>query len=244
MDRGGRGGGGGGRSGAVCSAHVGPGGAIGPAGVGSSWWAPPAGRSCRWRTDRSTTPVRDSPRRRRLARHIRAGMGRGAHRRRQRGRRVELEGRGEVLVGSTHNHHGPDTWFDINHQWYEHMTDQAADAVVEAIGDLRPARLRAGEGEHWFRHGRRHRSAGDRSPHERAAGGRHQRAGHRHRGPVEQHLETTLNWAPPADISAKSAGGSAKVLVGSLQPRRLNAGRAPKRASRNRVRIGRWRACT
>ena len=39
---------------------------------------------------------------------------------------------------ATHNHHGPDTAFDVNHDWYEHMTDQAADAVVAAVERLRP----------------------------------------------------------------------------------------------------------
>ena len=39
----------------------------------------------------------------------------------------------EVLVTSTHNHHGPDTAFDVNHVWYDHMTDMAAEAVAEAV---------------------------------------------------------------------------------------------------------------
>ena len=39
----------------------------------------------------------------------------------------------KVIVTSTHNHHGPDTAFDVNHDWYEHMTDQAAAAVADAV---------------------------------------------------------------------------------------------------------------
>ena len=55
-----------------------------------------------------------------------------------------------VVISANHNHHGPDTAFDVNHSWYEHMTDQAAAAVVDAVQSLRPARLRVAAGEHWF----------------------------------------------------------------------------------------------
>lgn len=56
----------------------------------------------------------------------------------------------KVVVTATHNHHGPDTAFDVNHVWYEHMTDQAAAAVVEAMRSRRPATLHVAAGEHWF----------------------------------------------------------------------------------------------
>jgi hypothetical protein len=56
----------------------------------------------------------------------------------------------DVLIAATHNHHGPDTAFDVNHTWYEHMVDQAADAVVDAIARREPATLRVASGEHWF----------------------------------------------------------------------------------------------
>jgi len=111
----------------------------------------------------------------------------------------------EVLVGSTHNHHGPDTAFDVNHAWYEHMTDQAADAVVSSLGKLRLARLRVASGQHWF-------GMDDGDPQimdptmnvlqaVRADG----------RGVVatvvqwNNHPETTLNWAPTSDLSADCA---------------------------------------
>ena len=61
-----------------------------------------------------------------------------------------LRTRVKVLVTSTHNHHGPDTAFDINHRWYASMTDRAADAVVAAIARMRPARLRTAAGQHFF----------------------------------------------------------------------------------------------
>src|SRR5262249_8714496 len=38
-----------------------------------------------------------------------------------------------VIVTATHTHEGPDTAFDVNHAWYEHMTDQVAAAVADAV---------------------------------------------------------------------------------------------------------------
>jgi hypothetical protein len=55
-----------------------------------------------------------------------------------------------ILVTATHNHHGPDTAFDVNHDWYEHMTDQVAEAIDEAVRSRRKATLRVASGEHWF----------------------------------------------------------------------------------------------
>ena len=34
----------------------------------------------------------------------------------------------EIAIYADHNHHGPDTAFDVNHEWYDLMIDQAADA--------------------------------------------------------------------------------------------------------------------
>lgn len=56
----------------------------------------------------------------------------------------------DIAIHADHNHHGPDTAFDVNHDWYDSMIGQAADAVIEAIGNRRPARLTVGEGEHYF----------------------------------------------------------------------------------------------
>ncbi len=55
-----------------------------------------------------------------------------------------------VIVTATHNHHGPDTAFDVNHDWYDHMSGQVVEAIVEAVSSRRPARLRVAAGEHWF----------------------------------------------------------------------------------------------
>ncbi len=110
----------------------------------------------------------------------------------------------EVLVGSTHNHHGPDTAFDVNHDWYEHMTDQAAEAVVEAVERLRPARLRVGAGEHWFGMDDDDPQMIDPSMNVLQAVGTNRRV----IGTVVQwnnHPETTLNWSPPADLTQECA---------------------------------------
>lgn len=117
---------------------------------------------------------------------------------RQRGARVE------VLVGSTHNHHGPDTAFDVNHAWYEHMTDQAADAVIAALDRMRPARLRVASGEHWFGMDDGDPQVIDPTMNVLQAVGTNGKVV----GTVVQwnnHPETTLGWAPPADISAECA---------------------------------------
>jgi hypothetical protein len=55
-----------------------------------------------------------------------------------------------VVITASHNHHGPDTAFDVNHDWYEHMSDQVVAAIVEAVSTRRPARLTVAAGEHWF----------------------------------------------------------------------------------------------
>jgi hypothetical protein len=68
---------------------------------------------------------------------------------------VPLVSRGEahrltVIVTATHNHEGPDTAFDVNHAWYEHMTDQAAAAVADAVDHRTRASLSVASGQHWF----------------------------------------------------------------------------------------------
>jgi hypothetical protein len=56
----------------------------------------------------------------------------------------------KVIVTATHNHHGPDTAFDVNHDWYEYMTHQMARTVADAVKSRRPARLKVAAGQHWF----------------------------------------------------------------------------------------------
>ena len=57
----------------------------------------------------------------------------------------------KIVVSASHNHHGPDTAFDVNHTWYEQMTDQVAAAVAAAVEQSSSgARLQVAAGEHWF----------------------------------------------------------------------------------------------
>jgi hypothetical protein len=55
-----------------------------------------------------------------------------------------------IIITATHNHHGPDTAFDVNHGWYQYMSGQIADAIAEAVLSRRPARLHVAAGKHWF----------------------------------------------------------------------------------------------
>jgi hypothetical protein len=110
----------------------------------------------------------------------------------------------EVIVGATHDHHGPDTAFDVNHDWYEHMTDQAADAVVDAVTHMRAARLKVGTGEHWFGMDDGDPQVIDPTMNVLQA----QATNGKVIGTVVQwnnHPETTLNWAPTADLAADCA---------------------------------------
>lgn len=63
---------------------------------------------------------------------------------------AETAARTDVAVMTTHNHHGPDTAWNANHAWFEHMMDQVAAAAADAVLTRQPATLRAGAGEHWF----------------------------------------------------------------------------------------------
>jgi hypothetical protein len=56
----------------------------------------------------------------------------------------------QIAVSADHTHHGPDTAFDVNHEWYDLMIDQAAAAIVAAIEDMRPARLEVAQADHYF----------------------------------------------------------------------------------------------
>jgi hypothetical protein len=84
------------------------------------------------------------------------------------------------------------------------MTDQAADAVVDAVRHMHPARLRAGAGKHWFGMDDEDPQVIDPSMNVlQAVSTRGQAI-----GTVVQwnnHPETTLNWSPPVDIGEECA---------------------------------------
>ena len=61
---------------------------------------------------------------------------------------------------STHNHHGPDTAFDVNHAWYEQMTTRRRRRSPSAVAGPSNRRASAGgSGRALVRHERRHGSA-------------------------------------------------------------------------------------
>src|SRR6185295_17041688 len=51
-----------------------------------------------------------------------------------------------IVVSASHNHHGPDTAFDVNHTWYAQMVDQVAATVASAVKNRRAARLQVAAG--------------------------------------------------------------------------------------------------
>lgn len=54
----------------------------------------------------------------------------------------------DILVASTHNHHGPETAFGPNGEWYQMAAEQITAAVVEAVETLEPASASIATGEH------------------------------------------------------------------------------------------------
>lgn len=60
----------------------------------------------------------------------------------------------EILISATHDHMGPDTsGLDaINHEYYEYMTDQIAQAIASAVDPaaMRPAEIRVASSEYQF----------------------------------------------------------------------------------------------
>lgn len=121
-----------------------------------------------------------------------------------RDRAAELVGRQaasrmHIAISADHNHHGPDTAFDVNHEWYDLFIEQAAQAIAEAVDELRPARLDVAETEHHFglRDGR------DPQVHDPTLGVLRATATNGRTIATllywANHPETTLFWEPPAD---------------------------------------------
>lgn len=55
-----------------------------------------------------------------------------------------------VLVSATHNHHGPDTAFSINDEWFSLLADQMAFAAEDAVAALQTATLTTASGTHAY----------------------------------------------------------------------------------------------
>ena len=55
-----------------------------------------------------------------------------------------------VLVSATHNHHGPDTAFSINDEWFSLLADQMAFAAEDAVAALQDATMTTASGNHAY----------------------------------------------------------------------------------------------
>jgi hypothetical protein len=55
-----------------------------------------------------------------------------------------------ILVSATHNHHGPDTAFNINDEWFSMMADEIAMAAEDAVASMQPATLSSAVGDHGY----------------------------------------------------------------------------------------------
>ncbi len=108
----------------------------------------------------------------------------------------------EILVSSSHNHHGPETAFGPNDQWYEMAVEQIVDAVLEAVEVVEPVDAVLATGEHDYG------SADQRDP--RVYDNRlnvmafnSQETGDSVAILVQwnSHPEATLGWEPPAEAA-------------------------------------------
>ncbi len=112
----------------------------------------------------------------------------------------------QIVISATHNHHGPDTAFSVNDEWYDMMADQAAQAIAESVTNLVPATMAAAAGEHRF-------GVADArdpliiDPALNLITFNSVTSGDTIATVVQwtSHPETTLGWAPPVDLTAACA---------------------------------------
>ena len=55
-----------------------------------------------------------------------------------------------ILVSATHNHHGPDTAFSINDEWFSLMADEIVGAAEDAVAAMQPATMSSAVGDHGY----------------------------------------------------------------------------------------------
>ncbi len=116
-----------------------------------------------------------------------------------------------ILVSATHNHHGPDTAFSINDDWFSLMADQLAAAAVDAVAAMQPATMSSAVGDHGY-------GADDvRDPIIRntllnVLAVDAEETGESIATLVQWtgHPESTLGWTPPADAANLEAACAAK----------------------------------
>ncbi len=63
---------------------------------------------------------------------------------------ADLAADAHIIIAATHNHHGPDTAFSVNDEWYSLMADSTAEAIAAAAAAMEPATLAVASGSHRF----------------------------------------------------------------------------------------------
>jgi hypothetical protein len=111
-----------------------------------------------------------------------------------------------IIISATHDHHGPDTAFSVNDEWYDMMATEMAATVKDAVDKgLQPASLKAAAGEHRFGQAdARDPNIVDPRLNVMEVVGADDAA----IATVVQwasHPETTLGWEPPGDYSQQCA---------------------------------------
>jgi hypothetical protein len=113
----------------------------------------------------------------------------------------------QIIISATHNHHGPDSAFSINDDWYDQAADEMVGAAMDAIGNgLLPARMTSVAGEHRFGQSDQ-RDPLIVDPRLNVLQVLDQENGDAIATVVQwaSHPETTLGWNPPGDITAACA---------------------------------------
>lgn len=119
----------------------------------------------------------------------------------------ELNDIAQIIISATHNHHGPDTAFSINDEWYDTMADEMADAILDAATRMEPARIEVATGEHRFGQSDG-RDPVIVDPRLNVMRVMFDGDGERTIATVVQwasHPETTLGWEPPGDYADECA---------------------------------------
>ena len=120
---------------------------------------------------------------------------------------ADLNDIAQIVISATHNHHGPESAFSINDDWYDVMADEVADTIYRAATSMEPARLEVVSADHRFGQsdGRDPVIVDPRLNIMRVAADADST---RTIATVVQwasHPETTLGWDPPGDYSAQCA---------------------------------------
>ena len=121
-----------------------------------------------------------------------------------------------VLVSATHNHHGPDTAFSINNEWFSLLADEMAFAAEDAVAALQPAVLASASGEHGYG------VSDQRDPIIRDIGLKVITVDAATDGAAiatlvqwTSHPESTLGWEPPAEAAGLEQACAAKGWSGN-----------------------------